>query len=626
MSRIVAAVLLATAALAGALAGASTAAGAEASWRFAPVLPPPAPEGTEATGADPVPLGHIGEISFWAPNHGLLITGGSGSSCAESANALIPCGLFAYNGTGWHLLSTVCGGAEGRIAWAGPDEFWTIADQRPGQAVLSAGGYGNISLCHFAVGEEGGRQALQVVGSYALPLEQPDSYLPMDAAACLSPEDCWFGGQLGRAPNRGAFHLHWDGSSISVVYSPQVHAIASMAVYRPGVLFESVALGPLDSYSGEDPAHPYLLHQLDAAGSDEQIAGVLMPNAACATLTFCPPLPDYGFDAKGEAVAPGTLTGLSLASDYLPGVPEPAHPQLWAVAGAVRKPETKPGEGVAHPIVLRYSEGAWTQVVGGPDPGGDDPFGTAEQPDGVAPEPGVAAAWVTLAPYPGSTAQNEAHVAHVSAAGKISEEALGSAQGVGARGPAGAIACPAPEDCWLATTHGWLFHYTNSHEPPPDEDPDFAGVVTFRPADGGVPVLPSIEPPPDDSLANQLPPPPPPPPAAQPQQTLQRKPLVTDMRARVTRSHTLELSFRLTVKAHVQLLANHGRSQVARTPRETLRAGRHVLALQLDPKRWPTKLKLNATPLEPLPTVAVSPTSGNGQTVAPPTSANTVGT
>ena len=60
----------------------------------------------------------------------------------------------------------------------------------------------------------------------------------------------------------------------------------------------------------------------------------------------------------------------------------PAAPQLWAVAGPG---ETEPpsGKGVArgnaHPIALRYSRGAWTQVVGDNQPGGGNPFAIEEE-------------------------------------------------------------------------------------------------------------------------------------------------------------------------------------------------------------------------------------------------------
>ena len=35
----------------------------------------------------------------------------------------VPAGVWLYNGVRWRELSTVCGATDGRIAWAGPDEF-----------------------------------------------------------------------------------------------------------------------------------------------------------------------------------------------------------------------------------------------------------------------------------------------------------------------------------------------------------------------------------------------------------------------------------------------------------------------------------------------------------------------
>src|SRR6202034_3760679 len=107
----------------------------------------------------PAALGDVGDISFWAPNRGLLIPAG---------NEFVPAGLYAYDGVSWHQLSTVCGGETGRIAWAGPDEFWTISDQRAGQILgtgFEASALLNVSLCHFVNG--------QVVASYAMPPQQP---------------------------------------------------------------------------------------------------------------------------------------------------------------------------------------------------------------------------------------------------------------------------------------------------------------------------------------------------------------------------------------------------------------------------------------------------------------------
>src|ERR1700690_4342657 len=110
-----------------AVAPASALAG-EATWQFAPAEAPPAAPGTTQQSL-PVPLGKVGAISFWSPNRGLLIDEGT-AGCRTTSATGVPCGLYAYNGRGWHLLSTVCGAGGGRIAWAGPEDFWTISDQR----------------------------------------------------------------------------------------------------------------------------------------------------------------------------------------------------------------------------------------------------------------------------------------------------------------------------------------------------------------------------------------------------------------------------------------------------------------------------------------------------------------
>ena len=176
--------------------------GAEATWSGNE-------QPTAAGAAWPVGLGNIGDIQFWAPDRGMLIT--------EGHPPTLPAGLWSYNGTGWHEYATECGASEnepdngGRIAWASPDEFWTVSNGRKGQANESAGGLGereppleDNTLCHFVAG--------QIAGSYAHPAFQVNSYQPMHAAACLGANDCWFGGDPLEEPLLGAFHLHWNGS------------------------------------------------------------------------------------------------------------------------------------------------------------------------------------------------------------------------------------------------------------------------------------------------------------------------------------------------------------------------------------------------------------------------------
>ena len=607
-----------------AIAPASAAAG-EATWQFAPAEAPPAAPGTPQQPL-PVPLGKVGAISFWSPNRGLLIDEGT-AGCRTTSATGVPCGLYAYDGRGWHLLSSKCGAGEGRIAWAGPDNFWTISDQRPGQLTRSTANPRSVSLCHF---ENGG-----IVASYATPFDLPNSYRQMDAAACLSETDCWFGGLLGVPPNTGAFHLHWDGHNLTAVYSPQDHAVSSMALTGQGALVESIEINPTaigDSFAGESEAHPFVLHQIESNG---EFHGVLIEDPSCAALNACPPLPNY------EGVTPASVAGFSISSDYtLAGLN--SEPQLWAAAGLPSR-----SQGAAHSIVLRYSQGSWAQVLDVNHPGtyaaeSEQREARADLEAGlkeIAAEPGVPAAWATV-----GSGDGEAHVDRLvvknTGAGQgndtgtiAQKDVLGEAQHVGQLGSAGPIACPAANDCWLATSKGWLFHLTEvpaeANEPgraagyPEDTDQNFAGVITFRPEDEGVPQLPPNEPPPDTSLANQLPAPPPAT-AVQAPTTRTQKPLVTDVSSHIVHRYDLQLSFKLTVKARVQLLASRKSRRVAQTASKTLKAGKHMLMLRLNPRRWPNKINLKATPLEALPTVEAKGVTG--QTVAPPVGSNSVGT
>ena len=143
-----------------------------------------------------MPLGEPGDLSFWAPNRGLLTVDG---------NDTIPRGIFSWNGQSWHQLATVCGGPgdTARIAWAGPDEFWVVSEPS-----LPRAGSG-LALCHFKDG--------QVVGSFSTPVEASDPFRQMLSAACNGPDDCWFGGvgsQDALGERVGAFHLHWNGTAL----------------------------------------------------------------------------------------------------------------------------------------------------------------------------------------------------------------------------------------------------------------------------------------------------------------------------------------------------------------------------------------------------------------------------
>lgn len=601
---------------------ASTArAGEGASWRLDAAQAPPAPSGVTPA-PYPIPVGQVGEISFWAPNRGLLITGGT----EERWGGPVAAGLYAYDGRVWHQLSTVCGGAAGRIAWAGPDEFWTISDQRGGQVLAGINNdprmLNSLSLCHFLNGE--------VVGSYAMPLQQPDSYLPMDSAACYGPSDCWFGGQLGGG-GAGAFHLHWDGSTVSAIYEPEDHAVSDMVNFR-GKLYESVRFQGQDTYLPEENhSHPAVIHVIAPKGTGA------LPFSDLPVLSDPHQPPVIRLPVYGKEVAPAGLRGLSLGSDGSP-VGE-GGTQLWTAANPVEPAETPAGSRTASITVLRYSSNVWSQVL--PDANGGSPFtegtlltgaeahvGAREDQQGasevIAPEPGTDKAWISLHNQGGDAG---AVVALLQPDGKLAETDVlpGPQEPIGFHGYAGPITCPAPHDCWMATNMGtypvshensvpgWLFHLTNGALQARDTDPAFAGVITNRPPDSGVPVIYPDLPPVDNSLANQQPPPAP---NGPPVQTPARR---TSTKARVLIEHVhgklvnhriFILSFVLRARARVQLIAHRRQEVVARSRRESLRPGRHTLSLLLDPKRWPTRFQFKATPIG----TPTSPGAGSGET------------
>jgi hypothetical protein len=562
-----------------------------ASWRLEQPAPPPPPPGVQGS-PTPIGLGPIGDIEFWAPNRGLLTTAGNGST--------IPPGLWAYDGEGWHELATVCGATDGRIAWAGPDEFWTISDGRPGQASVN----GKIppttdnTLCHFSGG--------QVVASYASLAFQASSYQPMHAAGCIVPpparaqSDCWFAGDPLPEPGIGAFHLYWDGHTLKAEPNPQGHAVRDIRPFEHR-LFESVRIRPSqeppkpseeDQLSEpESPSEPSVLHEISPAGVQPTFVSLL------------PGLPVYA-----PSSFPAALDFLHLGADA---------DSLWGAAGATR--ETPPGSTPAQMTVVRYAEGQWSQPLGpGMEPEGGNPF-AQQAVNAIAAEPASTSAWMAVdsqddAASPSPTAP--ATVARISADGTISDaQNLPSAEegAIGNKGAAERIACPAPHDCWMATTQGWLFHLSDGGKLPRDNDPAFTGPITFRPPDEGLPQVVPDAPPVDDSglLGERTVPAPAileSTPEAESRVTL---PLVSAIHSRLVHGTMLELRFHLAVKARVRLIAKRKRSVVARTATRTFARGNRKLTLRLDRRRWPTKLDLQTHALAPLPTASTRGAANN---------------
>jgi hypothetical protein len=494
---------------------------------------PPPPEGVPFK----VPLGEPGDLSFWAPNRGLLTVGG---------NDAIPRGIFSWNGQSWHQLATVCGGSgdTARIAWAGPDEFWVVSEPSPPRA--GAG----LALCRFKDG--------QVVGSFSTPVEASDPFRQMLSAACDGPNDCWFGGvgsQDALGTRVGAFHLHWNGSSLETVYGPQGRAVSDME-FHAGELYESTLVGrapenrtdPVDLAEAEPV--PRLIHT---------IAGTVFSNDP-----FEPGL-----------LANGGSELLALDGDGS---------NLWAVGGgAASGPSAPEGDSVPRPpLAARLVGGKFEELaLSGASFGPDDRFGD------VAALPGGEAAMATVVPFADRHSTNsKAIVAAIEADGTVATTKLPTA-GAG-RGSAARIACPAPNDCWMVTWGGWLFHYSDGTPEALDTDPNFQGTIAFRPNEAAEQFVPDALPE-DDSLLFA------PAPVETPKEETGKRhvhrlpPLLQHIHSRL-QGLRLIVTFVVIRRARVQLLAKRGGRVVAQTPKRIFAPGHRELSLMLSRQRYPTGL------------------------------------
>jgi hypothetical protein len=497
------------------------------------------------------PLGKVGDLECWQANRCVLITAGNGG---------MPAGVYAYDGSGWHIYSTVCGGHDGRIAWAGPNEFWTISDMQSGQQAEHENQLFRVSLCHFKGGA--------VVASYAEPLGVAGSYLPMSAAACLGPEECWFAGErLPGTGNVGAFHLYWNGISLTAVPSltraqPEIadpgREVSSLASHA-GALYEGVRAQPDDEAPGEPAEAPVFLHRV-------------LPGEPPA-FPAAPLASPLVYGAAGAL--PEEMEGFHLSDDG---------EGLWAVSGASSAP--------AELTVLRLA-GTSFQQLSLADP--SEAIEPGAHLYGLAAEPGAAAAWLGFE-SPGSGPG--AHLALVHADGSVDPpvDLPGVGEGVGDVGAAGPIACAAPGQCWMATAEGWLFHL--GPDLPRDEDPAMHALITSRPTDNSVPSVPPLTLPEDNSGAaaskgeeEQF--------EVNPEPLPKKTPaLLSKLHQRLLGGNVLELTFVLRAKAHIRLRALRKGKVVAQTKRYTMDKGPGKLRLELDPKRWPTKLDLDVHPVK----------------------------
>ncbi|HYJ21798.1 MAG TPA: hypothetical protein VEW07_07240 [Solirubrobacterales bacterium] len=531
MSRRATAALVCVAALLIAAIGAGAARADALIWRLEQPAPP-------AGAPFKVPLGAPGDLSFWAPNRGLL---------AVEGNSTIPRGIFSWNGQSWHQLATVCGGPgdSARIAWAGPTEFWVVSEPS-----LPRSGAG-LGLCRFKDG--------QVVGSWSTRPEAADPFRQLLSATCNGPSDCWFGGvgsQDALGTRIGAFHLHWNGSDLESVYGPQGRGVSDMQFHQ-GSLYEStyVGRGPENRAEAVELAAPEAVPRLIHRVSGHTFANDPLQPA---------PLPDVPDD--------GTEL-LGLDSDGT---------DLWAVGGGAASGLSAPAEkSVARPpFAARLVGGSFEELELTPDA-----FGPTDRLGDVAAMRGSEDAIAAVVPFADRRSTNsKAIVARIGPDGTATTTRLPAA-GAG-RGSAARVACPAVNDCWMVTWGGWLFHYSDGTQLPLDTDPHFQGTIDFRPNEAAEQFVPDALPVDDSQLFA-----PAPVEDAKAKEARTRKlpPLLKQIRSKLD-GLTLMVSFTVTRQARVALIAKRGGRTVARTPQRTFGRGRHSLLLQLSRERYPTKL------------------------------------
>ncbi|HEY8302992.1 MAG TPA: hypothetical protein VIG42_00240 [Solirubrobacteraceae bacterium] len=532
---------------------------AEATWRLEQPAPP-------AGARFKVPLGTPDDMEFYAPNEGLLSIEG---------NAVVPTGLLFWNGRTWTQLSTVCGGSgeASRIAWAGPDEFWVITE--PSEPRVGSG----LGLCHFKDGV--------VVGSYSTPLQSPEPFRPMDAAACGGPEDCWFAGIGSEDPagqHIGAYHLHWDGTNLTGSYQPQGRGVSGLAFFD-GTFYEST----LEGTQAGDATDPVTL------ATPEPFGPILIHKLVGSTFTDANflPFPYPGVPSEGSEL----LSAKADATD------------LWFSGGGAASGPDAPRDGSvpSPPIAVRYNEPFFQQA-----PIDTSLFSSVDRFVDISPAPGTESAWVAdQALDERGSATDKAKVALIGADGGVTVNTL-PASGPG-RGSAQLVAATGPEEAWMATSAGWLFHYTSGAVLPENNDPAFATTITLR-TNESVEQFVADTPPPDDSELFA-----PPPvqvetkPAAEPVQLV--IPALLENIKVSRRGLTVTIAFRLTRLADVQLVAKLHGKVVARTRDERLKPGRRRLTLTFQRKLWPNALNFKTKELtKPKPVPATgsegSPTGG----------------
>jgi hypothetical protein len=146
----------------------------------------------------------------------------------------------------------------------------------------------------------------------------------------------------------------------------------------------------------------------------------------------------------------------------------------------------------------------------------------------------------------------------------------------------------------MVTWAGWIFHYSDGTPLPLDADPNFQGPIDFRPNEAAEQFVPDALPVDDSEL---FAPPPIEDAKAKEPRTHKLPPLLKQIRSKL-HGFTLTISFTVTRRARVAVIAKRGGRTVARTPKRTFGKGRHSLRLHLSRDRYPTELAFQTKELK----------------------------
>ena len=102
------------------------------------------------------------------------------------------------------------------------------------------------------------------------------------------------------------------------------------------------------------------------------------------------------------------------------------------------------------------------------------------------------------------------------------------------------------------------------------------------------------------------------------------KALITKLKKPKLKGTTLVLSFTVTRKAKIQLIAKRNGRTVAKSKNTTFKPGKRSIQLKLSRKKWPTKLSFKTKELTIDDSQIADPNAGDGTTVSSPSGDDTV--